>query len=76
MKTLEPGLELHRRVRAAFVLQGTTLRAWCREQGISAGNARIALIGSWNGPRGKEMRARICKAAGVLAHAPKGKVAA
>jgi hypothetical protein len=60
-----PGLDLHFRVRAGFVAQGTSLKSWCREQGITPSNARDALIGRWNGPKGIALRARLIKAAGV-----------
>jgi len=63
-----PGLDLIRQVRAGFIAQGTTLTEWCRNHQTSHTNARHALVGSWNGPKGKAMRARIAKAAGVIAH--------
>lgn len=63
-KTLpNPGLELVRLVRAGFVLQGTTLGRWCRENGIALQNARNALLGGWNGSKGQAMRARLIAAA-------------
>lgn len=57
-----PGIDLHRTVRAAFIARGTSLKAWCRENEVSFSNARDALIGRWNGPKGKAMRARIVRA--------------
>lgn len=62
---LEPGLELVRRVRTKFILKGTTLTRWCRENNLQIGNARMALYGNWNGPKGKAFRQRILEAAGV-----------
>lgn len=65
MSTPAPSLELLRLVRAAFIVKDTTMKAWCRDNGIHLSNARNALIGSWNGPAGKAMRARIVKASGM-----------
>jgi len=69
MSTLNPGLDLHRQVRAAFVAQGTSLRAWSHANGIRPSNVRDALIGRWNGPKGIALRQRVVKAAGVKASA-------
>lgn len=65
MLTPEPSQYLLRRVQAGFVLQGTSLRAWCLKQQINPTLARSALLGSWNGPRGKQMRARVAQAAQI-----------
>lgn len=65
MSTPEPSQELLRKVRAAFVLQGSSLQNWCKQNGTHNSNARNALIGSWDGPAGKAMRARIVKASGL-----------
>jgi hypothetical protein len=66
---LAPCPELVRKVRANFVLQGTTLGRWCRENGIPRQNARDTLLGGWDGPKGRELRAKILKAAGLVAKA-------
>lgn len=63
---IEPGLELVRQVRTHFILRGTTLTRWCRENGLQIANARMALYGSWNGPKGKALRTRILRGAGVV----------
>ena len=60
-----PSLELYQRIRAGLIVQGTTLKAWCRANGYDIVNARAAVIGTWNGPKGQALRARLCKAAGV-----------
>lgn len=60
-----PSLDLHLRVRAAFVTQGSSLKRWCRENEVSYSNARDALIGRWNGVKGKAMRARVVQASGL-----------
>lgn len=65
MSTPAPSLELHRKVRAAFILQGSTLKTWCRQNAIHPSNVRNALIGSWNGPAGQAMRLRVVKASGL-----------
>lgn len=65
MTTPAPGLDLHRRVRAGFIVQGTSFKRWCQEQNIKPSNARDALIGRWDGPKGRALRARLVKAAGV-----------
>lgn len=63
--TVAPSLDLHRQVRAGFVRQGTTLKGWCREQGITPSNARDALIGRWDGPKGRALRRKVIKAAQI-----------
>lgn len=66
MKTdLAPGPELARKVRAAFVLRGTTLGRWCRENGIVRQTAMNCLVGIWDGPKGRAMRHRVLEAAGL-----------
>lgn len=58
----KPGPQLYLAVRTEFVARGTSLHAWCTEHGVAQANARLALWGSWNGPKAKELRARILKA--------------
>ena len=53
---LSPSKELYLKVRAGFIARGTSLHKWCDEQGIKPSNARIALIGGWDGPKGKALR--------------------
>ena len=65
MTTPEPSLALLRQVRAGFTLQDTSLKGWCRENDIRFSNARDALIGSWNGPKGKALRAKIVRASRI-----------
>lgn len=65
MSAPAPSQELLRQVRAGFTLQGTTLTEWCRENGTHISNARNALIGTWDGPKGRAMRAKIVRAARV-----------
>jgi len=61
-----PSKELLAQVRAAFVVRGTSMSAWCRENGVARQNARLSLLGGWDGPKGKALRARIVEAAGTL----------
>jgi len=60
-----PGLELVRAVRAGFTAKGTTMGRWCRENGLHDQNARAALLGGWNGPKGRALRERLIAAAGL-----------
>ncbi len=52
-------------VRAAMVAQGTSLTRWCKEHGIHRQNAAAALRGKWRGPKAREMRLLLLRAAGV-----------
>lgn len=60
-----PGPELIRKVRALFILRGTTLGRWCRDNDIKLNHARMALVGSWDGPKGRALRDRVVSAAGA-----------
>ena len=61
-----PGPELYLCVRAGFVTQGTSLTSWCKQRGVNASNARAALAGAWNGPKGKRLRKDLLEASGVV----------
>lgn len=61
----QPGPDLVRAVRSGFVLRGTSLGKWCRENRINPQNARVALLGGWDGPKGRSVRERLIKAAGL-----------
>ena len=58
-----PSPELLIRVRAAFVEQGSSFAKWCLENKISRQWAAAALTGRRDGPRARELRAKIIKAA-------------
>jgi len=60
-----PSKELYLLVRSGFVAQGSTLTAWCRSQKVNPTNARSALAGVWNGPKGKLLRSRLIEASGI-----------
>jgi len=62
---LLPGQELYNRVRACFILQNTTLGEWCRTNQLSATNAKSCLYGTWDGPKGRELRERIIKESNI-----------
>lgn len=64
----EPGQELYLKVKAGFVMQGKTFTNWCRENDVNPTNAKSALIGAWNGPKGRQLRETIVKHAVI----PKG----
>ncbi|MGO1072304.1 hypothetical protein [Lysobacter sp. CA199] len=61
----EPSKALVLKVRAAFVASGRTFTGWCEQNGIRVTNARQALLGSWDGPKGQALRHQIIKAAGA-----------
>lgn len=62
---IPPSRDLVRRVRAGFVLQGLTFNRWCRQHGVEPSSGRQALVGSWDGPKGRALRARIVRAARI-----------
>lgn len=68
IKAFIPGESLYLRVRGGFVTQGTTITKWCRENNIHPTSARLALLGSWNGPKGKQARAKLIRASGIAPH--------
>jgi hypothetical protein len=57
--------DLISRVRAGFIMRGTSLHSWCREHGVYPSNANACLTGRWRGKRGVALKASICRAAGV-----------
>lgn len=59
----ESGARLMQEVRASFILAGTTYTAWCREQGIDPSLVRQAIFGTWAGPKGRAVRAKVLGAA-------------
>ncbi len=61
----ELGTKTMQQVRAAFILRGTTYTAWCRTQGIDPSLVRQAIFGTWAGAKGRAMRAKVLRAAGV-----------
>ncbi|EAA6342556.1 hypothetical protein DRE41_24440 [Salmonella enterica subsp. enterica] len=66
-KNLTPSTALLSRVRAGLIENDTNLHKWCSEHGVLYANARQALIGAWNGPKGTALRIRLIEAAGLQA---------
>lgn len=64
-QTLSSGQQLLRAVRAGFVIQGTTMAGWCAKNDVDRPNARLALLGAWDGPKARALRQRLISAAGV-----------
>lgn len=62
-----PGADLYRLVKAGFVAKGTTFTAYCHSAGIIPSNGRQALLGSWTGPRGREVVRKLVEASGLTA---------
>lgn len=60
-----PEERLMRQVKAGFVAQGTSYTRWCRENGIAASGVRQVIYGTWAGPKGKALKRRVLRAAGV-----------
>lgn len=57
------------RITAGFVLQGTTLTAWCRQEGVHRPNLIKAIKGEWKGPTAAALVNRVaeCSAKGFAA---------
>ena len=62
---LKPSPDLYLQARIGFIKKGTTFGAWCRENGIQHTNAKAALVGAWNGPKGREVRRQLLIASGL-----------
>jgi len=56
-------------VRAGFILKETTLKGWCRQNGIDPGYGHKAVSGALNGPAARALKARIVAAATAFPHA-------
>lgn len=48
--------------RAGFILKGSSLRQWCRDNGVDPGYAHKVMAGRLNGPAAKALRQRIIAA--------------
>lgn len=57
--------ERQKRIKAGFVLRGTSLHAWCRANGIHHQNAHKALTGQWVGPKASALVERLLAASGA-----------
>jgi hypothetical protein len=54
--------DFHARVKAGFILAGSTLNAWCRSNGVSPSYAHAVLTGDTNGPAAIALRQRLLNA--------------
>jgi hypothetical protein len=59
------GPDLYNEVRANFIRKGSSLGEWCRLNEINQTNAKACLTGTWNGPKGRDLRQRLIEASGV-----------
>lgn len=66
---ITPGKKLFSQIRAGFIAQGTSYSKWCRENGVSRQNAKLSLIGVWDGPKSRAIRERIINAAEIAVEA-------
>ena len=62
-----PSRDLYNQVRAGFIGQGSSLTKWCRNNGIKPQNAIHCLMGTWDGPKGKALRAELISESGIAA---------
>jgi len=60
-------LELFNRVRAGFMMQGTSLKQWCEANAIDRGTATYALKSASRDPAPAQLRKRLIEAAKVAA---------
>lgn len=59
--------DLYQAVRAAFMLKGTSLAQWCKENNVLLETARQTLAGLRRNSEAIELRQRLMRAAGVEA---------
>jgi hypothetical protein len=57
--------ELHQKVRAGFIVQGTSLNAWCQKNSITRQYADLVLLKKRDGDKARELRRRIVEAANI-----------
>lgn len=72
----DPSRELLYKIKAHFVGQGKTLAGWCRDNKIDQSHARAAVLGTWDGPKGRAVRAALAKEAGITPPNKREKAAA
>jgi gp16 family phage-associated protein len=48
-----------RKIKAEFVLQGTTMRQWAKEQGYPVSSVSMALHGNRKGPQSQKILQRL-----------------
>lgn len=60
---ITPSPELLKVVKAAFVLHGTSLHAFCAQNNLIRQNVTAALTGRWKGPKASKTIDAVLKAA-------------
>ncbi|MFI3273733.1 hypothetical protein [Vibrio sp.] len=58
--------DLYTKVKAGFLLKGTSLHRWCIDNEVKRQAAAQALKGIWNGPKSNELKQRLIEAAGLV----------
>lgn len=61
------GKDVRARVRAGFILRGTTLTDWCRANDLDPGWASNILKGNARGPRALRLRRQMMSDSGAYA---------
>lgn len=56
---IEAGRDLLMKVRGAFIYHNSSLSKWCRDNNVEMTHARDCLLGGWNGPKAKALRAKL-----------------
>lgn len=49
-------------IRGGFVSQGSSLAAWCAENGLHRPNVVKAILGQWSGPKAERIREAVQRA--------------
>lgn len=63
---IEPSADLFNRTRGSFMARGSSLNAWCVDQGLTYSWVRQCLIGKRRGEAAARMVQRVTKEAGLL----------
>ncbi len=53
------------RIRSGFISQGSSLAAWCREEGMNRGNVYKALLQEWRGTKADQIVQKVLSASGI-----------
>ncbi len=59
MKIPQPSKTLLNLVRAGFMLQDTSIFAWCKKNNLQYQNVKAYLMGEYNGKKAQEIRERV-----------------
>ena len=65
MTVQTPSKKLLKMVRAHFLLQGRSLRAFCESEGLTRQNVTSALIGKWKGKKASYLIDFVVRSAGL-----------